>query len=130
MYIEKQVNYEVVTNELMEIRTEIEECIKNRQRKSYGESEGSLGSFETEQTSLFSDVEELLKTVIQSLARVYSKQGLWCTKLKRPEKAIGYYSKSLDMLAEMPKANKKRLSVSSHLGMFKGESRLYLQDTS
>lgn len=123
MYIEKQVNYEDVTNELLGIRTEIEECIKSRGRKSMEmeESMTSLGSFDTEQSVLLSDIEELLKTTIQSLARVYSKQGLWCTKLKRHEMAIEFYSKSLTMLSEIPEASHRRLPVSSHLGMLKGE---------
>ena len=121
MYIEKQVNYEDVTNELIGIRRKIEECInRNRGRKSEHEEGSSLGSFGTEQQSTLSDIEELLKTTIQSLARVYSKQGLWCTKLKRHELAIEFYSKSLDVLSQLPKASHKRLSVSSHLGMLKG----------
>ena len=121
MYIEKQVNYEDVTNELIGIRREIEECIrKNQGRKSEYDEDSSLGTFGTEQQSMLSDIEELLKTSIQSLARVYSKQGLWCTKLKRHEIAIEFYSKSLDILSQLPKANKRRLSVNSHLGMLKG----------
>jgi hypothetical protein len=121
MYIEKQVNYEDVTNELLGIRTEIEECIRGRTSMEMEESMTSLGSFATEQSALLSDIEELLKTTIQSLARVYSKQGLWCTKLKRHEMAIEFYSKSLTMLSEIPKVSHRRLSVSSHLGMLKGK---------
>jgi hypothetical protein len=124
MYIEKQVNYEIVTNELMDIKAEIEECINKRnsnRRSSAGEmSMDSLGTFDTQQTSMLNDIEELLKTTLQSLARVYSKQGLWCTKLERHKMAFDYYSQSLDVLSQIRKASERRLSVSSHLGMLKG----------
>lgn len=71
MYIEKQVNYEDVTNELIGIRIELEECIDKYRRRSSGENnesfEDSLVTFESEQTALLNDIEELLMTVIQSL---------------------------------------------------------------
>jgi hypothetical protein len=124
MYIEKQVNYEDVTNELMGVRAEIEEYMKKSGRMSLEDSISSLGSFGTEKSALLGDIEELLKTTVQSLARVYSKQGLWCTKLKRHEMAIEFFSKSLTMLSEIPKVSHRRLSVSSHLGMLKGELAL------
>jgi hypothetical protein len=74
MYIEKQVNYEDVTNELIGIRIELEDCIIKYRRRSSGENnesfEDSLVTFESEQTALLNDIEELLMTVIQSLVRL------------------------------------------------------------
>lgn len=117
MYIEKQVDYDVVTNELIGIKKDIEECMKNVQE---GEDRFAI----QKSTTMNEDIEELLKTTIQSLARVYSKQGLWCTKLKQHEKAINFYDKSLDALAQLRTAKKDRLSVGTHLGMLKGQLKL------
>ena len=119
MYIEKQVDYDMVTNELIGIKKDIEECIKNVQE---GEDRFAI----QKSTTMNEDIEELLKTTIQSLARVYSKQGLWCTKLKQHEKAINFYDKSLDALAQLRTAKNNRLSVGTHLGMLKGQLKLFV----
>ena len=119
MYIDKQVDYDVVTNELIDIKKEIEECMEDIQ--------GDGDRFEIQNSSTMNeDIDELLKTIIQSLARVYSKQGLWCTKLKQHEKAISFYDKALDALAELRTAKKDPLSVGTHLGMLKGKLKLYV----